>query len=376
MLRIQRAILVELLGTLLLSMIVVTSVLFAGLCLQIMGRLQSIEIRFLLALLPPLLPVAIAFGMPYAFLLSVSLVYGRMVSDREVIALRASGVHPRVVVMPALALGAVLSLVAFLSSGWVLPDSAQAVRIQSGNLVDLFLGQLGGPNHSLVTKKCRLSYASYEPSRTPGGVGAFRDLEFDLRTDKGVLSRKLLADEARLRRQGNMLLIDSGHNFVIMEGAGGNVKVQGAPVQVEVGLVDDLGLSAQFSDVLGQETFEAKAKDVNLPDLVYLVERGDTPRVPLRRSSVELHTRLSGALAPFIFGLTAAAISFQLSVRSRRLTGFLLAFLPVLAIYSPLAVAGKSLADGGRVTPFVGMWSPHLVLLLAGLLLLRRAYVR
>ena len=284
--------------------------------------------------------------------------------------------HPRVAVMPALALGAVLSCAAFISNGWVLPDAAQAVRIQSRNLAELFLGQLGGPDHSLVTRRCRLSFASYEPARTPGGVGVFRDLEFDLRNKEGVLLKKLVAHEARLRRQGDRLLLESPRTYIIVENPSGKVDVRDAPSRVDVGQVDDLGLSAHFDDVLGQETFEAKAKDVNLPDLVYLVERGDTPRVPLRRSSVELHARLSAAVAPFIFGLSAAAISFQLSVRSRRLTGFLLAFLPVLAIHSPLAVAGKSLADGGRVPPLVGMWVAHAALLLSGLFLLRRAYLR
>ena len=72
----------------------------------------------------------------------------------------------------------------------------------------------------------------------------------------------------------------------------------------------------------------------------------------------------------------AAAVGLQLSSRSRRLTGFLLAFLPVLLVHFPLALAGKSLADSGRIPPWAGMWLADAVLLAGGAFLLRRTYVR
>src|SRR5690606_13343335 len=121
------------------------------------GKTQGLEVRFLLALLPPLLPVALAYAIPYAFLLSVSLVYGRMAADRELVALRISGVHPRVVAMPAVALGAVLSLATFACTGWLVPESAHVIRRQRENLVDLFLGQLAGADRTVTLQKFRLS---------------------------------------------------------------------------------------------------------------------------------------------------------------------------------------------------------------------------
>ena len=61
-------------------------------------------------------PVAIAFGMPYAYLLAVALVYGRMASDRELVALRIMGMPPRAIVAPVVALGAALASAAWLCS--------------------------------------------------------------------------------------------------------------------------------------------------------------------------------------------------------------------------------------------------------------------
>jgi lipopolysaccharide export LptBFGC system permease protein LptF len=106
------------------------------------------------------------------------------------------------------------------------------------------------------------------------------------------------------------------------------------------------------------------------------MRQGEGSDVTLKRSLVELHARLAGAATPFLFGLVAVAVAFQLSARSRRLTGFLLAFAPAAAVHFPLVVAGRSLALGGKIPAFAGMWGADAVLLLGGLYLLRRAGTR
>ncbi|HVG94204.1 MAG TPA: LptF/LptG family permease [Planctomycetota bacterium] len=373
MLRIHRVILLDLVTTLILGMVVVTSVLFGGLVLQTMGRTQGLGFSFLLTLLPPLLPVAVAFGMPYSFLISVALVYGRMASDREVVALRISGVSPRVTAMPAIALGAVLSLVSLAFNGWVLPDAAQTVRIQSRNLVDVFLGQLGGAERTIALRRFRFSFGSYQPGSRPGGVGTFRDFELDLRERDGTLVHKMWGDAVRLARDGDELVIRAPIAYALNASSGAAPSLKRAPIQENVGRVEGLGLAAQFNDVVGSDRFEAKAKDVSLPDVAYLVQRGDTPKVPWKRSAVELHARVAGAFAPFAFGLASVAVSLLLTARSRRLTGILVSLLVVLAVHFPLAVAGKSLADGGRLPPWAGMWLADAALIVLGVGLLARA---
>ncbi len=374
--RIQRAILLELATLFLLALLVTTAVMFAGLTFQVMGNTQGMEVRFLLALLPPLLPLALAYAIPYAFLLSVSLVYGRMAADRELIALRISGVHPRVIVMPAVALGAVLSLATFACTGWLVPESAHVMRRQRENLVDLFLGQLAGADRTVTLQKFRLSFGSYEPAERPGGLGTFRDFELDRRSRQGELLQKLLGPEARFRRHGGELQILADQAYAFGEDPAGGAKVTGGPARLEVGHVEALGATAEFNDVLGRERFEAKAKDLSLTDLLYLVGRGDTVTTRHARTSTELHGRLAAAFAPLVFGLMAAAVCLHLSPRSLRLLGFLLAFLPALLVHFPLLVAGKSLAIGGTLPAWLGMWGGDLVLFAAGLFLLVKASIR
>ena len=378
-LRIHREILLETLFVFGLALLVVTGVLFTGQSLQTMSRWHELEFRYIWTLLPSLLPVAAAYGMPYAFLLAVALAFGRMASDREIVAMRISGVHPRAAVAPILALGAVLSVVSLVLNGWVLPSAAQSIRQQERNLPDIFLAALSGSEDGIALRQCRLSYAGYIPAAVSGGNGEFREFELDLRDKDGNLTKKCIGESARLARQGDEILLSSPLMWLFREDqAGRSSKPTVGPRREPVGLasVEEFGISMLLSELLGSDPFERKAKDVDLPDLTYMVARGSLPKVPLVRSLVELHGRLAGSFAPFVFGLVAAAVGLQLSSRSRRLTGFLLAFLPVVLIHFPLAIAGKSLADGGRVPPWAGMWLADAVLLLGGGILLRRAYTR
>jgi lipopolysaccharide export system permease protein len=388
LLRIQRAVLLELLGVFALSLVVVTGTLFTGRTLQTMSQVQGLQFTYVLTLLPSILPFAIAYALPYAFLLSVAFAYGRMVSDRELVALRVSGVHPRVVVAPVLAVGSVLSLAMLGCFAWVIPGSTQDLRMQQRNFPDLFVAALRGSDAFVTFRQFRLSFSSYEPGEEPGLLGVFRDFELDQRDEEGALVRKILGEEARLRRRGEDLELVTPFAWVFIEsGAGGaasRARPQKGPVgvpvgstrDVKVGNVESLGAATNLRELLGGRTFERKAKDVDLSDLLYMVERGDLPKSSRTRSLVELHGRLAGSATPLVFGLVAAAVCLNLSVRARRLLGFLLAFLPTVLLHFPLALAGKSLAESSRVAPWVGMWLADGVLLAGAALLLRRSYVR
>jgi lipopolysaccharide export system permease protein len=392
-LRVQRYILAELVVTLALTLLVVTSVLFAALCLQTMGRMEGLDLAFLLKLLPPLLPLAIAFSMPFAYLLAVALVYGRLVSDRELIALRIAGVHPRVAAAPALTLGAVLSLASLLFTGWALPDGALALEQQKANLADQFLANLSTSQHAVTTPKCRLSWDRYEPSRRAGEAGVFRDFELDFRD--GNDSTKILGDELRLVRRddggesggeagdsddekhGGDLVVEAPWAYVIrVQGTGGVSTSVARSYERKIGYVESLGASTGFNQLVGAQRVEAKSRQVRLPDVCYLIHRGDVSRVPLRRSLTELHGRLATAAMPLLFALVAVGVCFQFSPRTRRMTGFLLASLPILLVHLPLWVSGKNFSDAGRVPAWFGMWLPDAALLVVGTGLFSRAYRR
>jgi lipopolysaccharide export LptBFGC system permease protein LptF len=379
MIRVQRLVLGELVVTLTLTLLVVTSVLFAGLALQTMSRLAGMDIAFLLRLLPSLLPLAVTFSLPFAFLLTVAFVYGRMVSDRELVALRIAGVHPRVAAMPALALGAVLSAGSLLFSGWVLPEGAREANLRAADVAEQFLSQVASDRRVVTTSKCRLSYARFEPASK--GLGTFYDFEIDMRGE-GDETLKLIGPELRITRKDGFeddddVVIESPWAYWLSTRGTSSPSISARPEPaLEAGRVEDLGATTGLNSLLGVNRLELKSNAMTLPDLCYLVRRGNTDKVPSRRSTTELHGRLSTSVLPFLFALVSTGICFQLSPRVRRLTGFLIAFLPVLVVHLLLWLAGRSLSDAGRIPAEIGMWVPGAVLAVTGTVLFGKAFRR
>jgi lipopolysaccharide export LptBFGC system permease protein LptF len=377
-LRIQRAVLRELATMFVGALVVVTGVLFTASTLQQMSRLQGLELRYLLGLVPTLLPVAAAYAAPFAFLVAVAFTFGRMAADRELVALRIAGLHPRLVVAPVAAAGALLSLGCLASLGWWIPAAKEDFNRQAMDHVEVFTASLSGSDEGIVFKLCRMSWDDYAPSTEPGSSGTFVDFELDQRDEEGNLQRKVLGPAARLRRDGDELVLETDLAWILAEeeshAAKGSVDV--GPHRVAVGQVDGLGATTAFNDLLGGRVYERKAPDVDLPDLWYMTTRGDLPKVPRWRSLIEMHGRLAVALTPFVFGLVAVSIALHLPARGRRLLGVLLAFLPVVLVHFPLSVAGKSLAEGNDVPVWAGMWGANGVMLLGAAVLLRKAYRR
>ena len=75
-----------------------------------------------------LLPSILAVTIPMAFLLGVLLAFGRMSSDSEIVALRASGVSPLRLIVPVLLLSTAAALVTFYINTVALPAANQVHR--------------------------------------------------------------------------------------------------------------------------------------------------------------------------------------------------------------------------------------------------------
>jgi lipopolysaccharide export LptBFGC system permease protein LptF len=373
MLRVQRAIAFELVFVLVASTVVVLSVLFAGRALHLLNRMPGLEIRHLLPLLPSLLPAALGLALPYALAVSAALVYGRMVSDREIVAMRLSGMPLQAIVAPALAVGALVSLGALWLHGGPAPDSEREIRTRQRDLADLFFASLTGPDRGFALKGARVSFDRY-------AEGRFYGVEIDRRVDDdGRLLQKLIADEATFHRVGDELQIRSPELWGISDSGpepGAETRVALRPGETSIGRIEDLGGSIAFQDLVKGKRFELKPKDMTVADLLYLVQRGDIPDITSRRSEIELHSRLTAGIAPLVFALLAVGGALQVPAGGRRLLAFLVALTPVFAVNFPLALFGRSLAEANRLPPVAGVWAASAVSLLLALALLRRASAR
>jgi lipopolysaccharide export system permease protein len=91
----------------------------------------------------------------------------------------------------------------------------------------------------------------------------------------------------------------------------------------------------------------------------------------LHRLSAEVPRRMSNGFGCFCFALVGIPVAMR-NRSSDVMSVFFLCFLPVLLVYYPLLVVGENMARDGTL-PYVSVWMADAVLVVAGILLLRRS---
>jgi lipopolysaccharide export LptBFGC system permease protein LptF len=140
----ERYVLGELLRTFAIALVALTFVFFLGTTF----RLMKDELTYwqILKTLPFALPYTLPHSLPLAFLVSVTLTYGRLVADREVLALESTGVAPRALLPPAIGIGLVLCLASLAIQASYLPYChRKKMQIQRAVLEELL--SLGEGEH-------------------------------------------------------------------------------------------------------------------------------------------------------------------------------------------------------------------------------------
>lgn len=372
MLRIQRALLLELCLVLLVVVGVITAVLFSGLTLNLLAQAgEGAGIALLTDLLPSLLPTALAYSLPFGWLVTVSLVVGRWVNDHELTSLRAAGVHVRVLALPVVALSAVLALVGLSIALYVVPAAQHSVREATRGQLSLFLTSLRDVNRSVTLGNGRMSFRRFE-----GGV--FHDVELDRRDGEGRLETKALArtldlKQITLQEGGAGLSIELREGYVLHAVPGAEAALTPASGTVlHMAQVKELGGSTQFNSYFGLPRYLARARDLNLGGLLYSRRYGGSWRVPPRDLAEALHGRMVEGCASLVLGCFALGMALLLPPTGRRVRDFLITFVPATLLFYPLHVGARGLASTLPIPAWVGLWSPVLVLgaLALGLLLL------
>jgi lipopolysaccharide export LptBFGC system permease protein LptF len=375
MLRFQRALLGELLFIFLGVLGVVTTVIFAGLTIRLLAKGQGTGVDLMVELLPSMLPLTLSFSIPFAFLSAVSLVLGRWVADQEVMALKAAGLHLRVVALPVLALAALLSIVTTTLNAYSVPESQRALRAGVRRYLPVFLTSLRDVDRTVTLNNGRFSFSHYAD-------GAFWNVELDRRNADGELEMKVLARKVTIWSTGEQQETDALEFYfedanVVRAAGSGETVVEGSPrFRLQMGRVDRIGASVLFNEFFGTRRFLERPRDMPLPELMYCAARDGVWRGPMRRVGRALHGSIALGLAPLVLGLFALAVALLLPPTGRRVRDFLLGFIPPVLLYFPIYLAGHSAGGSGHVPDWAAMWAANAVVGVLGFILLQLAYRR
>jgi lipopolysaccharide export system permease protein len=96
---------------------------------------KGVEIKDIILLLVYSSPPYLTFTLPMAFLLSSIVVLGRLSTENEILALKASGVNLKCLFIPIVAIGVIITLIGLLNTNMLLPKSSELFRATLINIV-------------------------------------------------------------------------------------------------------------------------------------------------------------------------------------------------------------------------------------------------
>ena len=300
----------------------------------------------ILRLLIYLLPYMLSFTIPMACLIAVVLAFGRLSSDHELIAMRASGVAPLRLVGPMLLVGLVISVGLLVVNDRLSPEAHLAFRqqlkaigikqptayIEAGMFIKdfppyvMFVYQVDGrrldnvriyePQSAGPTRTIVASRGEFEPGANPR--------ELTLKLYDGTV------DEWDPNTPGAFYKVNFHTYAIILR-----------PDQQDTGRL------------------RKKLKEMAWKEMVAERHRLHAEGIDALPVSLELHRRIASSFSALIFLAFGLAMGLRFH-HHERLTSFLWV-LGMFFVYYLSSIAMYPLAIKGATPPWLMMWAPNLL---------------
>ena len=352
----------EMLGPLLATLSVFTFVLLIGNMFKLADLLinKGVDIRDIIRLFFYLIPYILSYTIPMALLTATMLCFGRLASDNEVTAMRASGISLYKIGAPIIVCAFIISLGSVYLNDRILPASHFAsyklvkgvalknptAYLEAGTFIKNFKGYIVRIN-SIDGNDLKgiLIYQLQEkgPTRT---IMAKKG-KFISYPDKNMMKLKLIdgtADEPDPKDPGVFYKL--------------NFKTYDMTLDLEKGFKKE-GLQKKLKDMTIKELklsiARLKATSSNLPHML----------TEIREHLTEIHRKLAMAFSSFVFVLVALPLAINTRKREKSI-GFGMSLI-ILTLYFLLLFGGMSLSLRGIVPPIIGVWLGNFLFFIIGI---------
>lgn len=371
---IERYIIWAVLPYLLLSLLLLTSILFA----QQAGRFGELLVE---ARVPPgimaelalsVLPNVLVFTLPMALLTGILIGFSRMGSDSELVAMRSAGVGTWQMLWPVLLIGALLIIPSLYVNMEMSPDAARSLR-RVGTRAALYKLDSPVEPRSFSVIGARDSSAQAE---TPVYVIYVRDGD----RQRGQWGRVFLHTEMK---DGSIKIVTARSGRIDSAGEQSelvlsDVALTTLPKVTSWGqgeyaterlaqwrIVLETGRK-ELLDSLRHDEAEVRLNEMGWSALfAYAASKAGAEN---REAAIMLHKRLALSLSPLLFAFFGATLGMRVRKGGRGI-GILLSVLAMLFYYLVM-LAGEQLARAGTFTPLVGAWLASLVTVVCGFILI------
>src|SRR5437660_11876458 len=363
---IQRYILRGIFPYILISLVLLTAILFAQQTVRYLeGTFQGLmPIGLVNGVALSLLPAVLIFTLPMAVLAGTIIGLGRMGSDSELVAMRAAGVSTFSMLLPPLLLG----LIATIPSAYLnLHEGPQALRHLRTLAIRGALYKLDSPvePRTFTTEIPRYVIYVRDGDKARGQW----ERVFIQTQDADHSTRLITARSGRIdsSAEKSELVLQDATTTKLPPTESGN------PSYVVEHLRElRLALDTGRRDLLARiQQAESSPEQMNWTELRELAANATGSEK--REATMLVHKRLAFSFAPLVFSFLGAALALRMR-RGGRGLGVLLSLLVMLSYYLT-TIAGDQMARAGTLPARIGPWLALTLVIGITLLFLRRREV-
>ena len=307
---------------------------------------KGVSIFDIIRLIIYLIPFMLTFTIPMACLVAMILAFGRLSSDYELIAMRASGVAPARLISPMMIVGLIFAFTLVVVNDRLVPASRLAFRrqlktigieqptayLESGAFIKdfppyvIFVYQVEG--------KRLINIRIYEPQ--PNGP-----------------TRTIIADHGGFERLANKRGVELHlHDGTIDEWDPNHPGTFYKATFTEYTMT--LQTSSDDPDRIGKKIKEMTLKELSSEQRGLKAQGIETLPV-----SLEIHRRIAGPFAVIVFVLFGLALGLRLQ-HHEKLTSYAWV-LGIFISYYLIVIGMSAIALKGWVPAWFSMWAPNLI---------------
>jgi len=364
----------ELLKIFLTALLVMTLLLALGIGAR-EGISRGLPPILVMRMIPYLLPEILGITIPIAVLLAVSQVLGRMSGSNEIIALRAAGLSPSLVVRPTIIFAFFVSLFTVwtydLAATWGRPG---ARRVVVESVEQIAYGMLrtrksySSQKFSLVVKDVigkrlisPIITIQVQPE-TPAITLTAEEAELFTDRKAGALTIVCRKPVARIEGQATMTLPETYWYTIPFDSPAEPLHRDWLAMSEIPAAIRKLGADAEQLKLLLAEADASPEQRQTWRDQLHSLE------LQIRKLQTEPYRRWANGFSSLCFVLLGCPLAMYR--RSENfLSIFFLSFLPIVIVYYPLLMLANGLTSSGTLPSF-GFWIANLGIAIPGMVLL------
>ncbi len=354
----------EFLGPLFLSLGVLTFVMILGNLVKIADMVinKGVDVFSVAKLFLFMTPYLFTYTLPIAALVAVLMSLGRLASDNEIVAIKASGINIFQLVLPLLTVGFIMSLLLVIFNDRVIPYAHYATRktlIEVGlknptaalepgvfiNSFDKYILFI----YSIEDNKLN-NVRIYEPQGDdkPTRIIVAKKGEFSPVPEQNIIKLKLMdgtADEPDPTNPNSFYKLNFRNYFMTLN----------------------------LSQMADKGKIAKKPKDMTIQELQYEIKALSSRGVETTPLVTEINKKITLAFSCFVFILLGMPLAI-ITRRREKSINFGIAFL-IVGIYYLLLLGSEALSLQGYLNPEIALWLPNVMLGLIGAFLTYRLCV-